>query len=118
MRAFLIPVIAATSLAALPALAQSSTNSSNTSSTASTHNSSMSADKIEQKLKTDLSKAGYTNIKIVPGSFLVSAKDSDGQATQMMVSPHSVVAMTAMPQNGHSGSASGSDPSSNNTPSK
>lgn len=118
MRALLIPIIAAASFAALPALAQSSSTSSNPNTTAGTQNSSMSADQIEQKLHTNLSKAGYTDIKIVPGSFLVSAKDSDGQPTQMMISPHSVVAMTAMQSNSGSGSSSGSGSTSNNMPSK
>lgn len=116
MRAILIPVIAAVSFAALPALAQSSNTSSNT--TAGSQNSSMSADQIEQKLQANLSKAGYTDIKIVPGSFLVSAKDSDGQLTQMMISPHSVIAMTPVQSNSSSGNSNGSGSTSNNTPSK
>ncbi len=51
---------------------------------------------IEQQLHQDLSKAGYTDIKIMPGSFLVQAKDKQGSETEMMISPHSMTEVTAM----------------------
>lgn len=116
MRAFLAPVIAAASLAAFPVLAQSTTPSAQSNTSATAQNTAPSANQMEQKLQKDLSKAGYTDIHIVPGSFLVSAKDSEGQQTQMMISPHSMVEMTAVPQksgSGNSGSSSNSKPSKN-----
>ena len=118
MRAILTPVIAAVSFAALPALAQTTSTSSNTSIPAAAQNSSLSANQMEQKLQTDLAKAGYTDIKVMPGSFLVSAKDSEGQATQMMITPPSVIEMTAMQPNTGSGSSAGSGSTSNSTPKK
>lgn len=118
MRAILIPVIAAVSFAALPALAQTTSTSSNTSTPAAAQNSSLSANQMEQKLQTDLTKAGYTDIKVMPGSFLVSAKDSDGQAIQMMITPHSVIELTAMQPNSGTGSSTGSSSTSDSAPKK
>lgn len=36
---------------------------------------------IAQKMRDDLSKAGFTDIQIVPSSFVVRAKDSSGNST-------------------------------------
>jgi hypothetical protein len=90
MHKFCIPAIAAVSLFALPALAATPTtkDSSNAAPPDTTQ--------IEQQLHQDLSKAGYTDIKIMPGSFLVQAKDKQGNETEMMISPHSMTEVTAM----------------------
>ena len=92
--------IAAASLLTVPALAANS-NSDNSSPNSSSSNT-QNAQQAEQTLRQDLSKAGYTDIKIVPGSFLVHAKDSKGEPTEMMVTPNSVTAITAMNTSGNS----------------
>lgn len=90
MRKFCIPAIAVVSLFALPALA--ATGSAN-DPTSTTPKDTM---QVQQQLRSDLSKAGYSDIKIVPGSFLVQAKDEQGNETEMMISPHSMTEVTAM----------------------
>ena len=50
--------------------------------------------RIGQALRTDLSKAGYTDITIMPTSFMVRAKDSQGNPVTMVISPDSVTAIT------------------------
>jgi Peptidase propeptide and YPEB domain len=90
MRKFCIPVIAAVSLFALPALAATGPTKDSITTTPP------DTTQIEQQLQQDLSKAGYTGIKIVPGSFLVQAKDKQGNQTEMMISPHSMTEVTAM----------------------
>jgi len=49
---------------------------------------------IAQKMRDDLSKAGFTDIHIMPSSFLVRAKDSAGNPVMMVVNPDSVTAIT------------------------
>ena len=49
---------------------------------------------VAQKLRSDLGKAGYTNITIMPSSFIVRAKNSEGSPVMMVVSPDSVTALT------------------------
>jgi hypothetical protein len=90
MRKFCIPAIAAVSLFALPALAATATTKDSITATPP------DTTQIEQQLHQDLSKAGYTDIKIMPGSFLVQAKDKQGNQTEMMISPHSMTEVTAM----------------------
>jgi hypothetical protein len=90
MRKFFIPAIASISLFALPALA--ATGSANDSSTTTPKDTMQ----VQQQLRQDLSKAGYSDIKIVPGSFLVQAKDKQGNETEMMISPHSMTEVTAL----------------------
>lgn len=90
MRKYCIPAIAAVSLFALPALA--ATGGAN-DPTSATPKDTM---QIQQQLRQDLSKAGYSDIKIVAGSFLVQAKDRQGNETEMMISPHSMTEVTAM----------------------
>ncbi len=59
---------------------------------------------VGQKLRADLSKAGYTDISVVPSSFIVHAKDSQGNPVMMVISPDSVTAITE--QNASPSSAS------------
>jgi hypothetical protein len=91
MRTLLIPTITAISLMALPAIA-----ATNDTQSKSSNMSPQSAAQVEQNLRQDLTKAGYTDIHIMPGSFMVHAKDSKGLPTEMMVTPHAVTSVTAM----------------------
>jgi len=49
---------------------------------------------IGQHIRNDLSKAGYTDITIMPTSFMVRAKDKEGNPVMMVISPDSVTAIT------------------------
>ena len=49
---------------------------------------------VAQKLRSDLGKAGFTNITIMPSSFIVRAKNSEGAPVMMVISPDSVTALT------------------------
>lgn len=83
MHKFVLATVVA-SVAAFPAFAANESTSSTPANAA----------QIEQNLHQDLSKAGYTDIHIVPGSFMVHAKDSKGHPTEMMVSPNSITEVT------------------------
>jgi hypothetical protein len=48
---------------------------------------------ISQKLRGDLAKAGFTDIKIMPESFLVRAKDSRGNPVMLVMNADSVAAL-------------------------
>jgi len=104
MQKFCLPMVAAISLLAVPAFAQGDSSKNSSSQ------SPESMQQIAQDLKQDLSKAGYTDIQVAPGSFLVHAKDKKGQPTEMMVTPNSLTAITEV--NASSGSSSGGASSS------
>jgi hypothetical protein len=89
MHKFYIPAIAAACLFTVPTLAATATTNASAKTAPDTA-------QIQQDLHQDLTKAGYTDIRIVPGSFLVRAKDQQGNATEMMISPHSMTEVTAV----------------------
>ena len=45
---------------------------------------------MSQKLHDDLSKAGFTDITIMPASLLVRAKDAQGNSIMMVINPDSL----------------------------
>ena len=49
---------------------------------------------LSQRLHDDLAKAGFTDIKIMPSSFLVRAKDSQGNPVMMVINPDSMAEVT------------------------
>jgi hypothetical protein len=115
MRKFCIPAIVAACLFALPALAATAATSDSATTTlqnalpapAATATTSDSASttpqntmQIQEQLRQDLSKAGYSDIQIMPGSFLVRAKDKQGNQTEMMISPTSMTKITAVSPSG------------------
>jgi hypothetical protein len=65
----------------------------------------------QQKLREKLAQDGYTDVKIAPGSYIVSAKDKDGNKVVMMIGPNSMT-MMKMPNN----DPSQSDPSQAQVP--
>ena len=61
---------------------------------------------IGQRLRADLSKAGFTDTTIMPSSFTVRAKDSQGNPVVMVINPDSVTAITEENAVGNSASNS------------
>ncbi|SFI52610.1 hypothetical protein [Bradyrhizobium sp. Gha] len=57
-----------------------------------------------QKIRQDLQKAGFTDVKVVARSFVVQAKSSDGNPVLMTIGPHGMSVFEAM---GGAGSNSG-----------
>jgi hypothetical protein len=50
--------------------------------------------RLSQRLRDDLAKAGFTDITIMPQSFLVRAKDSQGNPIMMVINPDSLGEVT------------------------
>jgi hypothetical protein len=48
---------------------------------------------LQKSIQTQLAHAGFTDIQIVPTSFLISAKDRDGHSVTIMASPNSITEM-------------------------
>ena len=62
---------------------------------------------VSQKLRDDLTKAGFKDITIMPSSFLVRAKDSQGNPMMMVINPDSVTEVTAQSAPAASGAMKG-----------
>lgn len=71
---------------------------------------------IQQQVKQNLSQAGFTNIQVLPESFLVRATDKSGNPVMMIINPDSLTAVTALgSQNNQSGSNSTGKNTKNST---
>ena len=74
--------------------------------------SSQSTGTIGLTLKQDLTKAGFSDVQVMPEAYVVHAKDPHGNSVVMRVGPDSVTEVTEVPntntaQNGHTGAAAG-----------
>jgi sporulation protein YlmC with PRC-barrel domain len=70
-----------------------------------------SQNKARQQLTQMLQKSGYTDIRMAPASFMVRAKDQDGNPVVMSISPDHFTEMTAVSDN----TRSSKDRTSSNT---
>ena len=77
-----VPVMAQTAHDQTPAVKSSADQSSH------------SKEGMRAELRDMLQKAGFTDVQVMPGSFLIHAKDKDGNPVVMNVSPNSFTEMT------------------------
>jgi hypothetical protein len=88
---------AATLMAAPAAFAQIANPSSSPPSGSGAQQSSMqNPAPIGTKIQKNLQSAGFTDIQVMPSSFLVRAKDQDGNPVMMVLNPDSVTAITGV----------------------
>ena len=59
--------------------------------------SAADAQDMPQKLHDKLTSEGFTEVKVVPQSFLISAKDKSGNPIMMLVGPNSMTVLSAPP---------------------
>jgi len=82
-----------------PALAvdQSSTSSGNPGSSQSQTSSAQNqtAQSLPQELSQKLQRQGFSDVRIVPGSFIVSARDRNGDPVSMVIGPRSMTMFVA-----------------------
>src|SRR3981081_3225028 len=94
-------------ITAVPVSAQGLPPNQNTQKGAS--NQTPSEQSIAQSVRSNLEQAGYTDIQMVPSSFLVRAKDPNGNRVMMVLSPDGIEVRTEGAPDQDKGSAS--DPS-------
>lgn len=78
-----------TTVSSVVAAQAASTNSGSPSTPASTTNAQTSGSNLRQQVTSSLQRSGFTNIKVVPDSFLVQAKDKSGNPVTMFIGPNS-----------------------------
>jgi hypothetical protein len=82
------------------ALAQgASSNSGSAPVQATATKSQMSVSSLRQQLTNSLQQSGFTNIKVVPDSFLVQANDKSGNPVTMFIGPNSTAEFTTVESN-------------------
>jgi hypothetical protein len=64
---------------------------------------------LPQELRQKLQQAGYKNVEIVPGSYLVNAQDAQGNNVMMRIGPTSMTVLTEASANSSATTGSGSN---------
>jgi hypothetical protein len=80
------------------------------------HQMNQNGQSVRQTLQKHLQDAGFSDVQMIPTSFLIRAKDNQGQPVSMVVTPDSVMTITeitdgqtnAQNPTGTTGSAAGS----------
>jgi hypothetical protein len=101
------------------ALAQ---NSSTQNSTQPAQNGQPSANQsadqnnqnVPHELQKKLSDAGFTNVKVVPSSFFVTAKNKEGQDVMIRISPNSMTMVTEVPADNTATTGKGNNSTNSN----
>jgi hypothetical protein len=84
--------VLATALAATAYAADTSSSSSTNTSTKT--NGQQMTENLPQEIRAKLKDDGFSDVKVVPDSFIVSAKDKRGEPVTMMISPNSMMMVT------------------------
>src|SRR5579875_3288174 len=111
----LAAALAAASMLAVPAFAQTTATQPNTGSsysrTSSQNGSSTMSPQqtmqLRRKIKSDLQQSGFTDIHVVPDSFLVRAVNKQGEPVVMIINPNSVFSVTQMSSAGSNRAGNG-----------
>src|SRR5579863_2202415 len=97
MRLSLLTAGAALLLCQSAVLAQTNTPQANGSAAAPAANATAPASgSLRAQMRDSLQKAGFTNIHVVPSSFVVSATDKDGNPVVMSVTPDSLTEVSEL----------------------
>ena len=79
---------------------QSSSNASNSASGDSNQMKSLNQHSLRAQLKQNLSNSGFTDIKIIPSSFYIQAKNKKGEPVAMVIGPDTFTAVTEIKTQG------------------
>jgi hypothetical protein len=90
-------------------LSQAALAEGTTSNPSSTTSSQTNRDTLPQELRQKLQEAGYKNIEIVPGSYLVNAQDAQGNNIMMRIGPNSMTVLSEASANNSTTTGSNSN---------
>jgi hypothetical protein len=77
-------------LCSAAAIAQTTGTTSTTPDKSSATPPALNATPLRQEMADSLKKAGFTDVKVVPDSFFVQAKDKSGNPVAMLINPNSM----------------------------
>jgi len=81
------------------AFAQAASSNSGSATTPATTATSQNGTNVRQQLTNNLQQSGFTNIKVLPDSFLVQATDKSGNPVTMFLGPNSSTEVTTVGSN-------------------
>lgn len=68
--------------------------------------SASDAQTLQQRMRANLNQSGFSDVKVAPGSFYVSAKDDNGNPVSMFITPNSMAEVTTVAMNNDQSSSS------------
>src|SRR3954452_22695007 len=86
-----------------------SSNPANNGQPSANQAENQNSQNLPQELRKKLTDAGFTDVKVVPSSFFVTAKSKDGRDVMMRIAPGSMTVVTEMPADMTSTTGSGSN---------
>ena len=93
-------------------------SSANKGSADSNSMHSLNQNSLRAQLKQNLSKSGFTDIKIMPSSFYVQAKNKKGEPVAMVIGPDTFTAVTEIKAPGANNSQASNKPQASSTQSQ
>jgi hypothetical protein len=97
MRKAIALAFVALPLVAQPAVSQSNPQGSPLQGADQSATQDESPQVLPQRLQQTLREAGYTDVEVVPSSFLVRAKDRNNNPVMMVINPHALLVVSAQP---------------------
>lgn len=88
------PLIAAAVLTAASAAAITLSSPTLSSAASGCSSAKAQASSLPQQMTKNLRESGFSNVKVMPNSFLVQAKDKSGDPVRMFITPNSMVEIT------------------------
>lgn len=74
------------------------------------------ASQLPDQVKSELQQAGFSDVQVVPRSFLVQAKDKDGRPVMMLISENAIMAITGYRDDGAGTTGGGASPGADSPP--
>src|ERR1035437_5870655 len=93
-------IAAAAILTTVSSMALAQANSASPAAPTTSSNPQKSGASLQQQVTTNLQNSGFTNVKVMPDSFLVQANDKSGNAVKMFIGPNSMSEVTTVGPNG------------------
>lgn len=112
------PAAASSAQHAATSQTQSAASSANKGSANSNSMHSLNQNSLRAQLKQNLSKSGFTDIKIMPSSFYVQAKNKKGEPVAMVIGPDTFTAVTKIKAPGANNSQASNKPQASSTQSQ
>src|SRR5437763_12772133 len=79
--------VSAQTSSSAPTAGRSATSPNTPAASSAQDQSSAANEPLRQQVRDNLAKAGFTDIKIMPTSFMIRAKDQSGNPVMMVINP-------------------------------
>ncbi|MBV9392888.1 MAG: hypothetical protein JOZ84_00605 [Methylobacteriaceae bacterium] len=105
--------VSAQTSSSAPTAGRSATSPNTPAGSSAQDQNSEANEPLRQQVRDNLTKAGFTDIRIMPTSFMIRAKDQSGNPVMMVINPDSFTEVTAVSPNNNNNDKNGAPNNSN-----